>query len=79
MPHMDGYESTRQIRKYLEYHHIKQPTIIAVTGHSEDYFIKKALHSGMNMVLSKPIDIKEFQKIFNSLNFEITKDKLDRN
>ena len=32
----------------------------------------------MNIVLSKPIDIKEFQKIFNSLNFEITKDKLDR-
>ena len=78
MPHMDGYESTRQIREYLHYHHMKQPTIIAVTGHSEDSYIKKALDSGMNMVLSKPIDIKKFQKIFNSLNFEISPEKVER-
>jgi CheY-like chemotaxis protein len=29
--------------------------IIAVTGHCEKQYIKKALDSGMNQVLSKPI------------------------
>jgi CheY-like chemotaxis protein len=34
---------------------IPQPLIIAVTGHCEKQYIKKALDSGMNQVLSKPI------------------------
>jgi CheY-like chemotaxis protein len=35
MPVMDGYEATTLIREYLLELNIKQPQIIAVTGHSE--------------------------------------------
>ena len=35
MPIMDGYEATTLIREYLLKLKLKQPQIIAVTGHSE--------------------------------------------
>ena len=39
MPFMDGYESTAKIRQYLYNKGIKQPIIIAVTGHTENKYI----------------------------------------
>lgn len=56
MPFMDGYEATTQIREYLLRHKLMQPQIVAITGHSEQAYIQRALNSGMNKVLSKPID-----------------------
>ena len=52
---MDGYESTNRIREVFYLHSIPQPIIIAVTGHCEKFYIKKAIESGMNQILSKPI------------------------
>ena len=57
MPFMDGYESTDKIRQFLYDNNIQQPIITAVTGHSEETYVCKALQSGMNQVLSKPIQI----------------------
>lgn len=45
MPIMDGYDSTVQIRKYYTKNHIDQPKIIALTGHTEDLYIKKAFEN----------------------------------
>jgi CheY-like chemotaxis protein len=32
-----------------------QPIIVAVTGHTEPNYVDRAINSGMNQVLSKPI------------------------
>jgi len=48
MPFMDGYESTTKIRQYLHERDIPQPIISAVTGHTEDMYIDRAIQSGMN-------------------------------
>jgi len=68
MPLMDGYEATRQIR-VIEAEMIKKEealgnkgpykrvNIIAMTANAYKEDIEKALASGMNEHLSKPIDI----------------------
>lgn len=56
MPIMDGNEATSRIRLYLQELNITQPMIVAVTGHSEEAYVKKALESGMNQVLIKPVE-----------------------
>jgi CheY-like chemotaxis protein len=42
MPILDGYEATGLIRTYLHSEGLPQPIIIAVTGHCEDSYVKKA-------------------------------------
>ncbi len=53
---MDGYEATRQIRQFLKNQGAKQPIISAITGHTEPSYVETAFNSGMNQVLSKPIN-----------------------
>mmetsp|Transcript_38348 Transcript_38348/g.58432 ORF Transcript_38348/g.58432 Transcript_38348/m.58432 type:complete len:210 (+) Transcript_38348:466-1095(+) len=48
MPHMDGYEATDLIRRLIYDRGLPQPIISAVTGHSEQMYIEKAIKSGMN-------------------------------
>lgn len=48
MPVMDGYTATNQIRDYLYTKDLIQPIIIAVTGHVEQSYIRKAYMNGMN-------------------------------
>ena len=66
---MDGYESTGKIREYLFNKGIKQPIIIAVTGHTENQYIQRALNSGMNEVLFKPCGIDDVGKIIDKIGF----------
>ena len=54
MPKMDGYEATQQIRKHITDEGGIQPTIVALTGHSEEKYIQRALSSGMNSLIKKP-------------------------
>ena len=56
MPVMDGCDATIRIRKYLANLKIPQPVIIAVTGHTEEQYVKRAIESGMNGVSAKPLD-----------------------
>ena len=48
MPHMDGYEATMRIRSYLFSQKLYQPIIVAITGHTEQSYVEKAINSGMN-------------------------------
>lgn len=60
MPFLDGYEATKQIRNMynkLEIPRASQPRIIAITGHVENEYIQKAIHSGMDKVFPKPLPI----------------------
>ena len=55
MPIMDGYQASKQIREYLYEKGVNQPLIIAVTGHTEEQYVRKAIFSGMNQVFTKPV------------------------
>ena len=70
MPFMDGYESTHEIRKYLYSLRLDQPLIVAVTGHAEPAYVKRAIESGMNQVLSKPINGLLLTKLIQKLGIE---------
>jgi CheY-like chemotaxis protein len=48
MPFMDGYEAATKIREYLYSLKIRQPIIVALTGHTEPLYVKRARYSGMN-------------------------------
>ena len=48
MPIMDGYESTMQIRTFLDEVGLAQPIISAVTGHCEQLYVRRSILSGMN-------------------------------
>ena len=69
MPIMDGYEATSKIRQFLYENNIKQPLIFAVTGHNERQYVIKALNSGMNKVLSKPIKGEIINSIVQILGY----------
>ena len=56
MPQMDGYEATREIRRKGY-----DGAIIAVTASAMDEDCDKAISSGCNGLISKPIG-KEFEK-----------------
>jgi PAS domain S-box-containing protein len=57
MPVLNGYEATRKIRKFD-----KSTPIIAISANSYKEDINKALNSGMNEHLKKPIDQNELFK-----------------
>ena len=59
MPHMNGYESSREIRKTSKYNNIP---ILALTGDVMDDAILKALEAGMQGHIAKPIIIDIFYK-----------------
>ena len=70
MPNMDGYQATIKIREFLSLHNIEQPTIVAVTGHCEQTYLVQAQNSGLDLVLSKPIQIEQLRSVFKNLSFE---------
>lgn len=60
MPVMDGYESTRQIRK-RESRYFKTVPIIAFTASDIDDAKRKALEAGMTDLIMKPLQQEEIQ------------------
>ena len=61
MPVMDGYEATSRIRKLDEPSQSSIP-IIAMTANAFADDIQQSLEAGMDMHLSKPIDIAVLEK-----------------
>jgi CheY-like chemotaxis protein len=64
MPEMNGYELAESLRRRAEYQGIP---IIAVTGYSEYDDRGRALRSGFNAHLTKPIDPSELLELMNEL------------
>lgn len=66
MPIMDGFEATRQIRKYERANELAAATIIALTGLASSDSQKEAFKSGMDLFLTKPVKYKELRAILMS-------------
>lgn len=64
MPGMDGYEATRQIRKYQEYSEL--PIIMTTALTSKDDRLR-AVEAGANDYISKPVDKNELHVRMTSL------------
>ena len=66
MPVMDGCEATRRIRASGKEDSVTIP-IIAVTANAFAEDISTVLAAGMNMHISKPIDIKKLCNVLSNL------------
>ncbi len=71
MPEMDGYETTRLIRKIDTGKH---SAIIALTADALEGVAQKALKEGMNGYLTKPLDPVKLSTVIR--NYMLTKDGL---
>ena len=71
MPEMDGYECTQRIRKLIHEFSSVQPIISAVTGHTEQAYVDRAVESGMNQVISKPVNPNILKNLIIKLEFPL--------
>lgn len=72
MPILSGENATKHIRHIyhgMEISRKNQPTIVAVTGHIEKDFTKKAIQNGFDQVLTKPLRIKELAELLFRMKF----------
>ena len=72
MPFLDGFTATKQIREIYKNHGAdknQQPQILALTGHTEQEYVEKAINSGMNKVLQKPISVIDFGQILIQMKY----------
>lgn len=56
MPEMDGFEATRQIRRYEHSEQLGSVPIVALTAHILDEHRQQGLDAGMDDFLGKPLD-----------------------
>lgn len=65
IPLLDGYEATKQIRKFN-----KDVIIIAQTAFAMEGDREKALESGCNEYITKPIELNKFRTILEKFNLD---------
>ena len=62
MPGMDGYQASALIRQYTRLHNIRLP-IIAMAAYALDGDSQKALDSGLNDYVSKPVNVAQLADV----------------
>jgi CheY-like chemotaxis protein len=67
MPMMDGYEAIRRIRQWEESHGIERTPIIAFTASSFDEDVRRALDSGADLHVAKPVKKEILAEAIRSL------------
>jgi CheY-like chemotaxis protein len=65
MPEMDGFETTRQIRRTLSFP--QQPHIVAMTAHAMQGDRAQCLAAGMDDYISKPMRAQDLLTVLNTL------------
>ena len=71
MPVMDGFESSREIRKIEQSEKQRGYTpIIAFTANTLNNDFKKCLENGMDYLMEKPFNVYKFIEIVNSFEKE---------
>ena len=64
MPGMDGYELARQLRRLPE---LSSAVLVALTGYGQDSDRRRALESGFDAHLVKPVSVQDLQHLLESL------------
>ncbi|GAA5218344.1 hypothetical protein GCM10025776_27610 [Corallincola platygyrae] len=59
MPHLNGYEAGKQIRRFEQENDLKQTPILIVTAGMMDAERKRCLNAGMNGYLNKPLALRD--------------------
>ncbi len=75
MPEMDGFEATREIRKWEKENSLQAVTIVALTAHALQEHKEAVFACGMNDFMHKPITLAELTKMLEKLNIIITAPK----
>ena len=70
MPIMDGYAATEAIRRYEERHDRVPVKIIALTAHALPVNAERCLTSGMDAVLTKPLDMGVLKSVIQEIEQE---------
>ena len=60
MPIMNGYDTAKKLNEMIEMEIIPAQHIIGITGHVGKDYLEKCLQSGMNEVMTKPLNKKDF-------------------
>ena len=68
MPELDGYSTTQHLRELERRHSKNRVPIIALTAHSEVEEVSKCKASGMDDLVSKPIDKR---KLFEAIAMQV--------
>ena len=68
MPEMDGPEVAVQIRRLIDEAAIEQPYICCCTAYTNDSYGRRAIESGMNQVLTKPIKSSHLSQLLREQN-----------
>jgi CheY-like chemotaxis protein len=66
MPVMDGMEATRRIRAHERENGLSPALIIALTGLASAETQREAFGSGMDLFLTKPVQMKELRSVVSS-------------
>lgn len=69
MPVLDGCSASSQIRELIYQKGLIQPLIIGNSGQIEREYIERAFESGMNCMLSKPINIVLVKSILEKMKY----------
>ena len=67
MPVLDGYDCSDLIRSFYRKQNLLQPMIVAVTGHYENEYIKKAWSHQMDELIPKPVNIEVIKEILEEM------------
>ena len=65
MPVMDGLSATREIRAFEHDNRLKPTTVIALTGLASAKTEEEAFASGVNMFLTKPVQLKRLKDVLH--------------
>lgn len=68
MPVMDGFESSREIRKIEREENLVYTRIIAFTANTLNNDFKKCLENGMDYLMEKPFNAYKFIEIIESFD-----------
>ena len=70
MPELDGFEATSKIREYEKVNKRVLTQIIAMSAHAFTEEIDRALESGCNIYLTKPVNNQKLKDVLNKLSVE---------
>ena len=77
-PEMDGYQATKEIRKYEKKNELMASSIIALSAHALDEYRQSAFDSGMDLYLCKPVRMKDIIKSLDHLGIIIAPSDSER-